>query len=62
MLGCALAVRSILGIGIGALAPFAFGSVLDMFEAGAGWGWAFVVLGLGGTAATVCAVVLPDDE
>lgn len=62
MLGRALAVRSILGIGIGALAPFAFGSVLDMFEAGAGWGWAFVVLGLGGTAATVCAAVLPDDE
>ena len=40
VLGRALAVRSILGIGVGALAPFAFGSVLDVFEPGQGWGWA----------------------
>ena len=58
VLGRALAVRSILGIGVGALAPFAFGSVLDMFELGQGWGWAFIALGLGGATATLCAVLL----
>lgn len=59
VLGRALAMRSILGIGIGALAPFAFGGVLDTFEPGTGWGWAFIILGLGGAAATICAAALP---
>ncbi len=36
VLGRALAVRSILGIGVGTLAPFAFGGVLDQFKPGAG--------------------------
>ncbi len=58
-LGRALAVRSILGIGIGAAAPVAFGAVLDLSAPGTGWGWAFVLMGLGGVVATVCAALLP---
>ena len=58
-LGRALAVRSILGIGIGAAAPVAFGAVLDLSAPGEGWGWAFVLMGVGGLIATVCAALLP---
>ena len=58
-LGRALAVRSILGIGIGAVAPVAFGAVLDFSAPGQGWGWAFVLMGLGGLVATLCAALLP---
>jgi MFS family permease len=58
-LGRALAIRSILGIGIGAAAPAAFGAVLDLNAPGRGWGWAFVLMGLGGLVATVCAALLP---
>jgi MFS family permease len=58
-LGRALAVRSILGIGVGAAAPAAFGAVLDRAAPGQGWGWAFALMGLGGIIATVCAVLLP---
>jgi MFS family permease len=51
-LGSALAVRSLLGFGAGAVAPLVFGAVLDWYggrRAGAaGWGWAFGVLGVGG--------------
>ncbi|MGQ0663806.1 MAG: MFS transporter [Pseudomonadota bacterium] len=58
-LGAALGLRSILGFGAGALAPLAFGAVLDLTNpAGASpavWGWAFAALGLGGLLATVCA-------
>ncbi len=61
-LGRALGIRSILGIGLGAVAPAAFGSVLDLSPAGRGWGWAFVLLGIGGVVATVCAVLLPAPE
>ena len=61
-LGRALAVRSILGIGTGAVAPVAFGAVLDLSAPGAGWGWAFVVMGLGGVVATVCAALLPAES
>jgi MFS family permease len=67
-LGRALAVRSILGIGVGAVAPWAFGVVLDLGGAGAltgaasGWGWAFVLMGVGGLIATVCAALLPAVE
>lgn len=52
-LGSVLAVRSLLGFGAGAVAPLAFGAVLD-FTAGesdptrGAWGWAFSVLGIGG--------------
>ena len=61
-LGRALAVRSILGIGIGSFAPSAFGAVLDASQPGQGWGWAFVALGIGGLIATVCAVLLPKER
>src|SRR6266545_3789080 len=51
-LGSALAVRSLLGFGAGAVAPLVFGMVLDCNggrSAGpSGWGWAFSVLGGGG--------------
>jgi MFS family permease len=51
-LGSALAVRSLLGFGAGAIAPFVFGGVLDLYggrnASVAGWGWAFSVLGVGG--------------
>lgn len=58
-LGRVLAVRSILGIGMGAAAPVAFGAVLDLDASGDGWGWAFVVMGAGGVVATICAALLP---
>jgi MFS family permease len=58
-LGSGLALRSLLGFGAGAIAPLAFGVVLDATNpSGAtptAWGWAFVTLGLGGAAATWCA-------
>jgi len=61
-LGSALALRSLLGFGAGALAPLAFGAVLDATNPGGAmptvWGWAFVSLGLGGLVATVCAYSL----
>jgi len=51
-LGSALAVRSLLGFGAGAVAPLVFGWVLDLYggrqASAAGWGWAFGVLGVGG--------------
>jgi len=59
-LGAALGFRSLLGFGAGAIAPLAFGVVLDHVNALAGtrmaWGWAFVVLGLGGLVAIWAAV------
>jgi MFS family permease len=58
-LGRALAIRSILGIGVGAAAPAAFGAVLDLSQPGPGWGWAFALMGIGGVVATVCAALLP---
>jgi MFS family permease len=58
-LGAALALRSLLGFGAGALAPVVFGVVLDATNAPGGgpssWGWAFSALGLGGLIATACA-------
>jgi nitrate/nitrite transporter NarK len=54
-LGAALALRSLLGFGAGAIAPLAFGLVLDHTNTAAStptnWGWAFAVLGLGGIMA-----------
>lgn len=59
-LGSALALRSLLGFGAGAIAPLAFGAVLDLTNpqgvtVPTTWGWAFVTLGLGGLGATICA-------
>ena len=58
-LGRGLALRSILGIGIGSAAPAAFGAVLDLSAPGQGWGWGFVLMGLGGAVAAACAALLP---
>ncbi len=61
-LGSALAVRSLLGFGAGAIAPLVFGMVLDWHggrSAGpSGWGWAFSVLGVGGVLGLGCALWL----
>jgi len=58
-LGAALAVRSFLGFGAGAIAPLVFGAVLDTTNppgaAPATWGWAFGALGVGGLIATASA-------
>jgi MFS family permease len=64
-LGSGLALRSLLGFGAGAVAPLVFGIVLDVTNpvgARSTWGWAFMTLGLGGAAATICAWTLPDDR
>ena len=65
-LGSALALRSLLGFGAGAVAPLAFGVVLDASNPPAAmptvWGWGFVSLGLGGLGATLCAYGLPRRE
>jgi MFS family permease len=62
-LGSALALRSLAGFGAGAIAPLAFGAVLDATNppgaAPTDWGWAFVALGLGGALASWCAYGLP---
>ena len=57
-LGSAFGLRSLMGFGAGAVAPLAFGAVLDWSNAlPAGqrlytnWGWAFSILGLGGLGA-----------
>ena len=61
-LGAVLAWRSLLGFGAGAIAPIAFGAVIDATNAPGGtptlWGPAFVMLGVGGAIATVCALAL----
>jgi MFS family permease len=58
-LGATLALRSMVGFGAGAMAPLAFGAVLDATNAAdtapTQWGWAFVTLGIGGVIATACA-------
>lgn len=62
-LGTALALRSLLGFGAGALSPLVFGWVLDATNPAGGlprvWGWAFAALGVGGAIATACALMLP---
>jgi len=66
LLGRALAIRSLLGFTAGAVAPLAFGWVLDATNPpgapAAEWGWAFVVLGLGGALAAVAAAMLPKER
>ena len=65
-LGAGLALRSLLGFGAGAIAPLAFGAVLDATNARgptpAVWGWAFVTLGVGGVGAAWCAFGLARDR
>jgi MFS family permease len=58
--GSALALRSLLGYGAGAIAPLLFGAILDWYggrTAGA-WGWAFVSLGIAGVGAVISVVLL----
>jgi len=59
-LGSILAIRALLGFSAGGIAPMAFGAVLDLTNrpdiTPETWGWAFMVLGLGGVTATVCAI------
>jgi MFS family permease len=59
-LGSILAVRALLGFGAGGIAPIMFGAMLDLTNppdtAPETWGWAFMVLGFGGLAATLCAI------
>ena len=65
-LGSTLAIRSMLGFGAGAIAPLAFGAVLDATNvtdtAPTVWGWAFATLGIGGVIATACALALRRDS
>jgi MFS family permease len=55
-LGSALAIRSLLGFGAGAISPWVFGWMLDLLggrESSAAWGWAFSMLGIGGVLGLV---------
>ncbi len=65
-LGAALALRSFMGFGAGAVAPIVFGRLLDLTNAPGPlpttWGWAFVTLGLGGLGAAWCARGLTHDR
>jgi len=58
--GAALALRSLLGYGAGAVAPLLFGAILDWhgIERAGAWGWAFVSLGIAGAGAVASAVLL----
>jgi len=61
VLGSALAVRSLLGFGAGAVAQTAFGHVLDATNQSrpyAVWGWAYGLLGVGGLLGLASAVWL----
>ena len=58
--GSALALRSLVGYGAGAVAPLLFGAILDWYgitNAGA-WGWAFVSLGIAGLGAVASVALL----
>ncbi|MFN3352596.1 MAG: MFS transporter [Brevundimonas sp.] len=62
LLGRMLALRSLVGFGLGALSPAVVGVVLDAAgrsPSGVGWGLGFSVLGLGGLGAAICARALP---
>lgn len=58
-LGRVLGVRSVLGIGAGAIAPVAFGATLDVMPGGIAWGLAFSMLAAGAAIAALCALRLP---
>jgi len=64
-MGAAFGLRSLLGFGVGALSPMAFGLVLDLTNMPAGqsgsyatWVWAFSVFGFGGIGAAWAAHAL----
>jgi MFS family permease len=55
-LGSALALRSLLGFGAGAISPWLFGWMLDLLggrDSTPAWGWAFSMLGVGGALGLV---------
>ena len=59
--GAVLAWRGLAGFGAGAIAPLAFGFVLDQTTRSGpvlSWGLAFACLGLGGLGAFACALAL----
>lgn len=59
-LGAVLAWRGLAGFGAGAVAPLAFGLILDGFASKGpvvSWGLGFATLGLGGAAALACALL-----
>ena len=62
-LGTAFGIRSLLGFGAGAIAPLAFGLILDWTNPGTvgrlygQWGWAFSSLGVMGLGAVAMALV-----
>jgi MFS family permease len=61
VLGSALALRSLLGFGAGAVAQSAFGAVLDATNPArpyTEWGWAYGLLGLGGLLGLASALWL----
>jgi MFS family permease len=57
-LGRALGLRSILGVGAGALSPVMFGLALDFSPAALAWGYAFSTLAVGAIVAVLCALLL----
>lgn len=57
-LGGVLGLRSVLGIGTGALSPVIFGLTLDLAPGEMAWGYAFSTLAIGALLAVVCAVLL----
>ena len=59
-LGSALGVRSVLGIGAGALSPVVFGLVLDLTPDSYRWGFAFSSLAIGAVIAYLAARRLQD--
>ena len=65
-LGAALALRSFLGFGAGAVAPHRVRQILDLTNVvgplPTTWGWAFVALGAGGLGAPHCAWGLAPDR
>jgi MFS family permease len=61
VLGSALAARSLLGFGAGAVAQWAFGKALDLTNPGppyTDWGWAYGLLGVGGAAGLLSTIWL----
>ncbi|MDH3664009.1 MAG: MFS transporter, partial [Alphaproteobacteria bacterium] len=57
-LGRALGLRSILGVGTGALSPAFFGLTFDLSPTATAWGFAFSTLALGALIAVLCALLL----
>ena len=68
VLGSALAVRSLVGFGAGAVAQWAFGKVLDVTNPTppyTEWGWAYGLLGIGGAmglASTIWLRLRPESR